>query len=237
LRKLLMGAVAASATLAVAAAAIAQSSPATLRASASPADAGTPSKPKNTKVGFDVVVDLPGTTVQTIVLKLPSTLKLSGKGLGRCSYEDLNFDGPTACPAKSKAGPVGEAHAVAGPQRAPVDFTVMPFVEDSNTLLFYLNAPAIGLQQAIRGEITSKGHTLTLTIPPELRHPGNLDSSLTGLKQSFSAKVGNKYLVSSTGCKNKKWKFTGQFGFATDRIDGASAPPPMTFGDTVKCKK
>jgi hypothetical protein len=233
---LLMGALAASATLAVAAGAIAQSPEASLTATASPADAGTSRKPKNTKIGFDLKVNKPGTTVQTITLKLPSTIKLSGKGLGRCNFDDLNAEGPTACPSKSKAGPVGEAHAVAGPALAPVDFTVTPFVEDSNTLMFYLNS-TLGVQQAIRGEITSKGHKLTITIPTSLRKPGGLDASLTGLKQSFTKKVGSKYLVSSTGCKNKKWTFSGTLGFATDRADGAAAPAPLTSSSTVKCKK
>jgi hypothetical protein len=236
LRKLLMGAVAASATLALAAGAIAQTSDAELTATASPKDAGTKRKPKNTKLTFELTVDKPGTTVQTITLKLPKQLKLSGKGLGRCNFDDLNAGGPAACPAKSKAGPVGEAHAAAGPARAPVDFTVTPFVEDSNTLMFYLSS-TIGLQQAIRGEITSKGRKLTIGIPPELRHPGNLDSSLTGLKQTFSAKVGRKFLVSSIGCKNKKWKVSGTLGFATDRIDGAPAPADLTSTATAKCKK
>jgi hypothetical protein len=236
LRKLLMGAVAASATLAVAAGAVAQTPEATLTATATPADAGTPSKPKHTTITFDQNVNKPGTTVQTITLKLPTQLKLSGKGLGRCNFDDLNALGPSACPSKSKAGPVGEAHAVAGPASAPVDFTVSPFVEDSNTILFYLNS-TLGVQQAIRGEITSKGHKLTITIPPELRHPGGLDASLTGLKQTFVGKSGSKYLVSSTGCKNKKWKFSGTLGFASDRVDGAPAPSPLTTTAAAKCKK
>jgi hypothetical protein len=236
LRKLLMGAIAASATLAVAAGATAQTPEATLKASASPNDAGTTSNPKNTKLGFDLTVNKPGTTVQTITLKLPTQIKLSGKGLGRCNFDDLNAEGPTGCPSKSKAGPVGEAHAVAGPALAPVDFTVYPFVEDSNTLLFYLNS-TLGVQQAIRGEITSQGHKLTITIPTALRKPGGLDASLTGLKQSFGAKVGSRYLVSSTGCKNRKWNFSGTLGFASDRVDGAPAPAPLTSTTSVRCKK
>lgn len=236
MRKLLTGAVAASATLAVAAGAIAQTPEATLTVSASPKDAGTKRKPKNTTLGFDLVVNKPGTTVQTITLRLPRKLKLSGKGLGRCNFDDLNAAGPSACRSSSKAGPVGEAHAVAGPALAPVDFTVSPFVEDSNTLLFYLSS-TLGVQQAIRGEITSRGRKLTISIPSSLRKPGGLDASLTGLEQTFSGKVGGRYLVSSIGCKHRKWRFSGTLGFASDRIDGALAPPSLTTTSSARCKK
>ena len=154
MRKLFTGAIAASATLAMAGGAIAQAPEATLKVTASPTKAGTKRNPKNMKVVFDLAVNKPGTTVRTITLNLPAQIKLSGKGLGRCNFDDLNAGGPTVCPAKSKAGPEGEAHAVVGPANAPIDFVVSPFVEDSNTLMFYLNSPVA--QRAIRGEITSK---------------------------------------------------------------------------------
>lgn len=236
MRKLLMGAVAASAILAMGAGAIAQTPESRLTVSASPKDAGTKRKPKNTKLTFELSVNKPGTTVGAIELKLPKQLKLSGKGLGRCNFDDLNAGGPTVCPAKSKAGPDGEAHAVVGPANAPIDFVVSPFVEDSNTLMFYLNS--LVAQRAIRGEITSKGRKLTIEIPEDLRRPGGLDASLTGIKQTFSGKVGKKkFLVSSTGCRKKKWKFSGNLVFANDRIDGNPAPADLTSKATAKCRK
>jgi hypothetical protein len=236
LRKLLTVAVAASATLSLAGAAVAQAPEAVLKASATPSKAGTVTKPKNVTFAADLTVNKPATTVETIELNLPKGLKLSGKGLGKCNIQDLIAQGPTACPAKSKAGPVGEAHAVAGPTRAPVDFVVTPFVENASSLLFHLNS-TLGLQTAIRGKITKSGTRLTITIPPELRHPGNIDSSLTGLKQSFKAKVGKHFLVSSTACKGGKWKFTGKLGFAKDRLDGTPAPADLVASASSKCKK
>jgi len=236
LRKLFTGAIAASATLVIAGGAIAQAPEGTLKVTPSPTKAGTKRNPRNMKVVFDLAVNKPGTTVETITLSLPAQIKLSGKGLGRCNFDDLNALGPTGCPSKSKAGPVGEAHAVVGTGMLPVDFTVTPFVEDSNTLLFYLNS-TLGVQQAIRGEITSRGHKLTIDIPASLRKPGGLDASLTGIKQAFTGKVGGRYLVASTGCRNRKWKFSDSLEFATDRVDGAPAPADLATSAKVSCRK
>ena len=85
---------------------------------------------------------------------------------------------------------------------------------DSNTLLFYVateQGSGVSVQSPITGEITGGGTKLRIQIPQELRQPvPGVDASLTGLDQLFTAKKGKKYLVSSTGCSNKKWKFDRQ---------------------------
>jgi hypothetical protein len=239
LRKLLMGAVAVSATLAVAAgAAVAQEDQVTLKPTVKPTDAGTPSHPKNTTMRFQETVNLPGTTVEFIDLTLPRSLKMSGKGLGNCTVDKLAFEGPDAC-ANSKAGPAGTAHAVFGPQNAPLNFVVRPFVQDANSLLFYVESEAgsgLFVQSPITGEITAKGRKLRIKIPVELRQPGGVDASLTGLDQTFSAKKGKKYLVSSIGCKNHKHTFTGTLTFS-QRLDGNPVPAPVSSKGSARCTK
>jgi hypothetical protein len=243
LRKLLMGALAASASLAVVAGAIAQTPESTFSAKVSPADAGTPTKPKNTSLNFNVTLDKPNTTVEFIDLALPRGLKMSGKGLKRCTVDTLAAEGPSGCPSGSKAGPTGSATADLGPEgpaQSKLVFEVTPFVLDSNTLVFYVASEAgsgVAVQSPITGEITSKGRKLRIRIPLELRQPVPFtDASLTSLNQTFSGKVGGKYLVSSIGCKNRKHKFTGRLTFSV-RADGAPVPPPVDIATSAKCKK
>jgi hypothetical protein len=237
LRKLLTGAIAASATLAIAAGAIADpnDSEATLNVKVSPTDSGTARKPKNEKLNFNLSVNKPQTTVEVIEVNLPKGLKFSGKGFKKCNIDDLLAVGVTGCSAGSKAGPKGTANALLGAENAPLDFDVYPYVENANTLLFYLTGP---LQTAIRGKITDKGRKLSITIPFELRQPGNqgLDATLTGIDQTFSGKSGKHYIVSSTRCTKKKWAFSGTLRF-TARADGAPVPAPETRDATVRCKK
>jgi hypothetical protein len=243
LRKLILGAVVASVSLALTAGAIAQAPESTFDAKVSPTKAGKKRKPKNTTLNFNVTLDKPGTTVEFIDLALPKGLKLSGKGLKRCSVDTLAAEGPTACPSGSKAGPTGSATATVGPEgpdQSNLVFSVTPFVLDSNTLVFYVateEGSGIAVQSPITGEITGKGRKLRIKIPQELRQPvPGTDASLTSLNQTFKGKVKKKYLVSSIGCKNKKHKFTGKLTF-TDRADGAAVPAPVSLATSTSCKK
>src|SRR5829696_9245163 len=144
-----MGAVAASASLAFAGIAHAVVSPdgsATLEATAKPADAGTPTKPKNTTLSFKQTVNKPGTTVGKIVVDLPRGLKFSGKGLKKCNKANLELNGRTACPAGSKAGTKGISTARIEPANTPLDFNVYPFVGGNTTFLFYLVQTVNGVE-------------------------------------------------------------------------------------------
>ena len=239
MRKLLTVALAATATLALATGAIADpnDSEATLTATAKPTDAGTKKKPKNVKLGFNLKVDKPGTTVEIIEVLLPKGTKISGKGFKKCDVHDLEAAGPTGCPSGSKAGPKGTANAAVGPERAPLNLDVFPFVEDANTLLFYLSQQGGGVQTVVKGEITNKGRKMSITIPFELRQPvAGLDATLTGIDQTFSGKAKKNYIVSSTTCPKGGWEFGGRLIF-TQRADGAPVPAPESRESVVKCKK
>ena len=243
MRKLLTGALVASATLAVAVGAVAQTPESTFKATVSPRDAGTATNPKNTTLNFTVTLAKPGTTVEFIDLGLPKGLKFSAKGLRRCSVDTLAAQGPSGCPSGSKAGPTGSATAdlgPAGPSQSKLVFEVSPFVIDSNTLVFYVaseSGSGVAVQSPITGEITSKGRKMRIRIPQELRQPvPGVDASLTSLNQTFLGKRGENYLVRSIGCANRKHKFTGKLTF-TRRADGAAVPAPVDLATSAPCRK
>jgi hypothetical protein len=241
LRKLIVGAVVASVSLAVAASAIAQES--TFKAKATPKNAGTKNKPKNTSLNFDLTLDKPNSTVEFIDLALPNGLKLSGKGLKRCSVEILATSGPSGCPSGSKAGPTGSATADVGPEgpaQSKLVFEVTPFVLDNDTFVIYVaseGGTGIAVQSPITGEITSKGRKLRIRIPQELRQPvPGTDASLTSLNQTFSGKIGKNYVVSSVGCKKRKHKITGKLTFSA-RADMSPVPAPVDIATSASCRK
>jgi hypothetical protein len=239
LRKLVMVAVAATATLALASGAVADpnDSEATLTVKATPTDSGTTTKPTNVKLSFSQKVNMPGTTVEIIDVLLLKGLKFSGKGFKKCNVDDLVAEGISACPSGSKAGPKGVANALVGAQNAPLNLDVYPFVEDSNTFLFYLSQQGGGVQSVLKGEITSKGRKMTIDIPLELRQPvAGVDATLIGLNQTFSGKVKKNYAVSSTKCPKGGWEVGSQLTFAT-RVDGTPPPAPEAREVKVKCKK
>lgn len=248
MRKLLTGAMAATATLAIAGASLAQgggatqaqSGEVTFTAKTTPTKAGKKKKPKNTALNFNMTVDRPGTTVEFIDLTLPKGLKFSGKGLGDCTPDDLTFESPAACAADA-AGPTGSASASLGAQGAPLTFTVQPFVQDANSLVFYVASEAgtgISVESPITGEITGGGRKMRITIPQALRQPvPGVDASLTGLNQTFNAKKGKRFLVSNRGgCKGGKYRFAAKLTF-TARADGAPVPPPVSSTATARCSK
>ena len=189
-RKLLIGALAASATFALsvgaAQAATTADGTASLEATAAPCEGRHDQWPKNVTLGFDLSVNRPGTSVGKIVLELPKGLKFSGKGLKKCTAYNLQLNGPSVCPAGSKAGTVGTAAARIEPGNTALNFNVYPFVGGDNKLLFYLVQTAPpgtrfhGIQSVLTGKITNKGRKLSITIPQELRQPlGGLNATLT----------------------------------------------------------
>ena len=160
-------------------------------------------------------------------------MRLSGKGFKRCNFDDLIATGPTACPRGSAAGASGSAAAAVGPARAPLNFRVNAFVEDANTLLFYLNQAGGGVQTVVRGEL--RGRQMTITIPQELRQPGGLDATLTALRYTFAGKSGKNAIVATTGCKGRRHVLTGTLDFSP-RIDGAPVPAPVSNRVNAACR-
>jgi hypothetical protein len=241
LRKLFVGALAATATLAMTGAAVGQgvtnpAGDATFDATVSPAKAGTKANPRGHSLRADLTVSRPGSTVEVIEVLLSKKLKMSGKGLKTCSQATLEGGGPTACSPASAAGPLGSATALIEPGNSPLNFDVYPFVRDATTLMFYLDQQGGGVQTIVFGRITNSGRKLAITIPENLRRPAGLNATLTGIDQTFRAKRGKNNLVSSIGCKNRKHKVTGRLVFA-QRTDTTVVPPPEALTDKVRCTK
>jgi hypothetical protein len=241
LRKLLTGAIVASATLALTGGAIAQVSNdaqnTTFDATISPGKVGTKKKPKSHSLRAQLEVNRPGTTVETITLKLGKGFKFSGKGFKKCTEDILLSSGPAGCPSGSKAGPSGTAAARLEPGGGVLQFVISPFVGDADTFLIDVDSEGIDIHSILKGELTNRGRTMTITIPRELRQPlAGIDASLIAIDQTFTGKSGKKAIVSSTNCKKKKVSVSGTFGFA-ERQDLAPVPADDTLTEKVKCSK
>src|SRR5690348_4193334 len=157
---------AATLSLAVAGVAYAQAPSISATASVSPSKAGTKSKPANTKFKLSVTNDPASkTTAKSIAITLPSTLKLSTKGLPQCTKPDQAvLDNPSIC--KSAFAGSGSAHAVLNPNApAPLTFKVQPVI-GKNEMLFLLSGSASAV---LHGKI--KGSTMTIAITPQLQQP------------------------------------------------------------------
>jgi len=200
-------------------------------ASVSPTKAGTKSKPKSEKFTLSVKNDPASkTTAGSIKVTLPSTLKLSTKGLTQCTASDNEIvsSAGAAC-NKSKAG-TGSANAVLLSSGLNVSFKVVPFV-GKNELLFYLEA-SIGNKYVLHGKISGK--TMTITIGPDLQQPlQGVYAALVDLKTTLQVKKGKNYLVASNGCKSKKHTVNVTVGYAPN--PGAPPQPSASGSADAKC--
>src|SRR5690348_17353685 len=168
LRKPLIAAAAAALAVSTAGVAYAQNpDPSiTVTSSVSPSKAGTKKKPKSETLKLKVVNDPASkTTAKSIAITLPSTLKLSTKGLPQCTKADQALlDNPSIC--KSAFAGSGSAHAVLNPNApAPLTFKVQPVI-GKNEMLFLLSGSASAV---LHGKI--KGSTMTIAITPQLQQP------------------------------------------------------------------
>jgi hypothetical protein len=238
LRKYLIAAMAVLTSLALASVAVAQSADVEATTTVSPTKSGTKKKPKNIKVTTFVKNNVANTTAAKIEIDFPSTVKISGKGLTKCSLSAIQAQGPGACPAKSKAG-TGISHAVVGPGRVPLNFDVTAYVGGNNLIIFYIKQQNGTVTKALQGKISSASgkfkQKLVITIPADLQQPApGLYAALVDLKSTLQLKKGKNYLVSSTGCKKKKHTFGAKLTFAPNP---AAPPKPTASGtSTAKCK-
>jgi hypothetical protein len=224
LRKYLIAALAAVLSLAVAAVALAQNPDPSatapdVKATVSPAKAGKKSKPKNSTLKLFVKNNRTDATVNTITVLVAKNVKLNGKGFKFCTAAKLNAKGKTACPAGSKAGS-GTAHAVVGPGRVPLTFTVDAYVGSKSSIIFYTQQKGGTVRKALTGKVSKTsgkyGSKIVIKIDEDLQQPApGVFSSLVDLNTTIKAKRGKNFLVSSTGCpKDKKHRFGVKFGFA-----------------------
>ena len=224
MRKLMIAALAAVLSIAVAAVAVAQNpDPSTtapdVKVTVSPANAGTAKKPTNSTLKLLVKNNRTDATVDTITVFVAKHVKLNGRGFRFCTAAKLNAQGKTACPAGSKAGS-GTANAVVGPGRAPIKFTVDAYVGSRTSIIFYVQQVGGTVRKALTGKVSRTsgkyGSKIVIRIDEDLQQPApNVFSSLVDLNATIKAKRGGRYLVSSTGCpRDRKHRFGVKFGFA-----------------------
>ena len=177
-------------------------------ATVSPTKAGTKTNPKSEKVNLTIVNNKESkTSASKIEITVPKSLKLSTKGLKKCSVATLDSQGKAACPTAAKAG-VGTAEALVNPSSAnpaPLKFNVTTYVAGNNLLAFYLEQQGTdsGVQQALPAKITKAGtgQKLTINIPANLQQPApGVYSALQQIKNSLGLKSGKNALVKSIGC-------------------------------------
>ena len=239
MRKFLIAAIAALASIAMASVAVAQNADVEATTKVTPSKAGTKNKPQATKISTFVKNNVEGTTAGKIEIDFPSTVKISGKGLTKCDISEFSKPGGKAnCPLRSKAGS-GVSHAVLGPQRAPLNFDVSAYVGGKNLVIFYIEQQGGSVTKALQGKISKASgkykQKLVITIPPDLQQPApGLYGALTDLRTTLFNKKGKNSLISTTGCKKKKHKFGAKLTFAPNP---AQPPKPSATGtSTAKCK-
>ena len=236
MRKFLIAAVAALASIALASVAVAQVPDVESKTSVSPTKAGTKKKPKATKVSTFIKNNVPGTTASKIEIDFPSTVRISGKGLTACKLSVIQTQGNSACPSKSKAG-TGVSNAVVGPARTPLVFDVTAYVGGKNLVIFWIQQRGGTVTKALQGKISKTSgkykQKLVITIPPDLQQPApGLYAALTDLRSTLKLTKGKNSLISTIDCKKKKHTFGSKLTFAPN----PTAPPQSTATGTSTAK-
>src|SRR4051794_20047884 len=208
-----------------------------VKVTVSPAMAGKKSKPKNSTLKLFGKNNQTDATVSSITVFVAKNVKLNGKGFKYCTAATLNSKGKSACPAGSKAGS-GTAHAVVGPGRVPLKFTVDAYVGSKSSIIFYTQQVGGTVRKALVGKVSKAsgkyGSKIVIKIDEDLQQPAPfVYSSLVDLNTTIKGKRGNHFLVASNGCpKDKKHRFGVKFGFtpnstfpATGSVSGVTDSP------------
>jgi methionine-rich copper-binding protein CopC len=212
LREFLIAAVAALTALAVVAVAQAQPSPgAEVTVSISPSKVGTKKKPKPEKITLEVKNEDSSQTADGLEVFIAKNLKVSTKGLKKCSAARLEAEGKSACPAASKVGS-GTADAIAGVNTgapAALKFNVTAFIIGNNKVGFYLEQQGGEIRVMATGTFKRAsgqyGSVLDVDIPQLAREfPPGTFNGLVGLKTTLYKKIGKNALLKSNGCPSTR---------------------------------
>jgi hypothetical protein len=223
LRKYLIAALAALTAVALTTVAVAQQPEANMTVKVSPTDAGTKKKPKNGKITFHVENANSSRTLSKLTIRAPSTVKVSTKGLTKCSVSVLETQGPSKCPRASRVG-TGVAHALLGVNTgapSPLTFDVTAVVTGSKNIGFHLHGRELpGLNLLSPGTIS--GRDLNIQVPAAAQQPApGTFAGLVSIDSSLSGKKGSNFLVSISGCKNRKQPFQSTLTFINNGVTPA----------------
>jgi hypothetical protein len=236
LRKYVIAAVAALAVVATTTAAPAQEQEASMTVKVTPSNAGTKKKPKNTKIRFQVQNNNSQRTLSRLRITAPSTVKVNPRGLTKCSESVIESQGPDACPRASRVGS-GVANAllgVNGPSPTPLTFEVTAIVTGSNSIGFHLQGRELpNLSLLAPGRVS--GRNLTIEVPSGAQQPApNVYAGLVSIDATLQGKKGKRYLVSSTGCKNRQQAFSATLTFINNGVAPAGDVPAQA---SSRCSK
>jgi hypothetical protein len=244
LRKFLIAALAAVTVIAFSAVAFAQSpDTATLKVKVTPTDAGTKKKPKNATYTLDVVNNNTQRTMSDLDVFLAKNVKLSLKGMPSCAPDTIFA---RQCPAKAVLG-TGEAKAKVGVNGPPANVTDLVF----DVTAFKTKSPATGkdmlgffiddgasLQFLTETTLTKAsgkyGQKLHIDVPELAQRVGATYNGLVSLNAKLKKKVGNKFLISTVGCKAKKHPYKVDLTFIDNTVTTAAV---ISDTATAPCKK
>jgi hypothetical protein len=160
---------------------------------------------------------------------LPAGVKLHPQGFVTCAPSVLENTGPSGCPKKSQASPVGSAGVVdpIGGELVKENATLQAFFAPGGGLQFYANAASPISAQLL----AAKGHFITAAPPygPELESEVALVQSVPGAPpvstESINLKVGSAY---------KKGKKTISYGTLPKKCPKGGFPikTELTFATT-----
>jgi hypothetical protein len=131
-----------------------------------------------------------------LVIYAPAGVRVDPDGFATCAPSALAAEGVAACPAKSRAGPLGEGLGVVtfGGQRVEEKASIQPFFAPDGGLSFYL----VG-SQPVAFEVLENAHwsaaaapfgpKLVVEVPLIASVPGADDASIL----SFTVRVGAAY--------------------------------------------
>jgi hypothetical protein len=223
LRKYLIAAVTALAVVATTTAAPAQEQEATMTVKVSPSKAGTTKRPKNSSVRFQVQNNNSQRTLSELSITAPRKIKLSGRGLTKCSESVIESQGASACPRASRVG-TGVANALLGVNTGtptPLTFDVTAVVTGSRSIGFNLRGREIpGLNLLAPG--TLSGRTLRIEVPSTAQQPvPGTFAGLVSIDATLKGSKGRNYLVASTGCRNRQHAWSSTLTFINNGVQPA----------------
>jgi hypothetical protein len=247
LRKYLIVAAAAFTAIAFAAVSYAQAGDtATLDAKLTPKNAGTKQKPTNSTFTLDIVNDNTQRTMSELDVFMPTTVKLSLKGMPTCDPTTMFA---LDCPKSSQLG-TGEAHALVGVNAANPEPRVFDVIAYKTTSLKpgQTNKPMLGFFLDERGgndlkfltETTLRkasgkyGQKLNIEVPKLAQQVGETYNGLVSLNAKLVKKKGRNKLISSTGCKRKKHPYKVALTFIDNPLTTKAV---ITDTDTAPCTK
>jgi hypothetical protein len=206
----------------------------TVTGSTSPKTAGSKSKPKPIGIKFDFKVDEAAGQRPAVVEKYAITFggtRVNKSVAATCSASVLESKGPSGCPSKSIVGSgfiVNTTGNTADPADASIKCNAALSVVNqtgSKAAIYIQGDPsqsdprkncAIQLAAAIPATFknTSKGSTLTFTVPTSLKHPGapTISNAVRNVTSNIKkvTKRG-KGFYEATGCKGGKREISVKF--------------------------